>query len=80
MSRRDYPLDKTPMTDPPPKPKAIRVQHRIMFEDDIHTQKFKEDEPPLTLPKRLPKSILKRNSTHHFYCECMEENPDSCGC
>ena len=76
MSRRDYPLDKTPMTDPPPKPKAIRVQHRIMFEEDIHTQKFQKEEPPSTLPKLLPKPILKRNSTHHYYCECMEENTE----
>ena len=51
MSRRDYPLDTEPMTDPPPKPKAIRVQHRIMFEDDIDTQPFNTEEPPAKLVK-----------------------------
>ena len=31
LSRRDYPQDKTPMTELPPKPLPMRVQYRVMF-------------------------------------------------
>ena len=76
MSRRDYPLDEEPMTDPPPNPKAFRVQHRILFKDEPQTQDYNATEPPSTLKRLTPKSILKPNSTHHFYCECGENEKE----
>ena len=73
MSRRDYPHEETPMTDPPPKPKAIKVQHRIMFKDTTQFQEFNPEDPPNALFKLLPRPLLKAQSTHHFYCTCTDE-------
>ena len=72
LSRRDYPQDKTPMTEPPPKPLPMRVQYRVMFKDTIQIQKYNDQDPPNTLYKLLPNPLLKNQSTHHFYCTCTD--------
>ena len=47
MSRRDYPHEETPMTDPPPKPKAIKVQHRVMFNDTTNSKTSTQKTHPM---------------------------------
>ena len=79
MSRREYPLEKEPMTDPPPKPKIMRVQYRVMFNDKIQIQHFKKQDTPDSLYKLTPDPILKHKTTHHFYCSCPEEKITSTG-
>ena len=79
MSRREYPLEEKPMTEPPPKPKTMRVQYRVFFKEDTTTQFFEKEDPPNTLFKLLPRAIYKPKSTHHFYCPCPTEEikPDT---
>lgn len=65
------------MTDPPPKPKRIRVQSRVMFSEKIQIQNYNDQDTPNSLYKVTPGPILKYKSTHHFYCSCPEEKPTS---
>ena len=73
MSRREYPLESEPMTEPPPKPKRMRVQSRVNFSEKIQIQNYNEIDTPDSLYKAIPKTILKMKSTHHFFCTCPHE-------
>ena len=73
MSRREYPLEENPMTEPPPEPKRMRVQYRVLFKENTTTQYFCKTDPPNSLFKLLPDAILKDKSTHHLYCPCCTE-------